>query len=221
MELEKELVAIERRLWTNDVTSYERYLAEEALLAFAETGVITKSRAIQEIRRENDEGRRWAEVRFSDVRAMNIGADSALLTYCVQARWVDETSAIAALASSTYVRRDDAWKLAFHQQTPLDGSDPEGRRAVAEARASDRVTSLRAIPAQAIGARSAGAVAFGALAVGATAIGALAIGRVAVGVLALKRGRVRALAVDDLRIGRLHIGELTGQAGIGDSRDPE
>jgi len=218
MELENELVAIERRLWTNDASCYEDHLTEEALLAFAETGVITKSRAIEEIRRENDEGRRWAEVRFSDVRAMNIGADSALLAYRVHARWAHEISSIAALASSTYVRRHDTWKLVFHQQTPLDGSDLDDGRAVAETRASGRVTSLRAIPAQASGARSAGAAAVGALAVGATAIGALAIGRVAIGVLALRRGRVRTLAVDNLRIGRLHIGELTGQSGIGGSR---
>jgi hypothetical protein len=210
MQLENELVAIERRLWTNDASSYEVDLAEEALLAFAETGVITKSRAIEEIKRETDEGRRWVDVRLSDVRAMNIGTDSALLAYRVQARWVHETSPVNALASSIYVRRLDTWKLVFHQQTPLDGSDLDDDRAV-KTQASGRTASLRPSPAQAMGAFSVGAAAVGALAVGATAVGALAIGRVAIGRLALKRGHVRALTVDDLRIGRLHI------AGVGES----
>jgi hypothetical protein len=52
------------------------------------------------------------------------------------------------------------------------------------------------------------------LALGATAIGALAIGRLAVGAFAMKRGRARALTIDDLEVRRLHIGELTIDSGL-------
>jgi hypothetical protein len=38
----------------------------------------------------------------------------------VAARWEHEEFKNSALASSVYVKRDGLWKLAFHQQTPLD-----------------------------------------------------------------------------------------------------
>jgi hypothetical protein len=216
MELQDRLLEIERSLWTNDAVVYESSLTDNALLVFPETGAISRSIAVEAIRLENADGRRWAEVRFSDVQARWISADAALLTYRVAARWAHERSAVAALATSVYVRRDDAWKLAFHQQSPLDRRDAEGGRGRAGIQQSRRAPV--SIPAGTVGAGSAGAVAFGALAVGATAIGALAIGRLAVGAFTLKRGRVRALGVDQLRIGRLHVGELRVDRESGGSR---
>ena len=62
--------------------------------------------------------------------------------------------------------------------------------------------------AVATGAVATGAVALGALAVGACAIGSLAIGRLAIGALALRRAHVHRLAADEVRIGRLVVGDL-------------
>ena len=206
MGLQDELVALEHRLWTNDADTYDRQLAGDALLAFAETGVISKDTAIEAIRRENREGRRWADVAFEDVATLPLGVDSALLTYRVHARWANEVSGITALASSVYVKSGGEWKLAFHQQTPTNGLEPRN--------GASSVVAVRRAGAGAVsaGAASAGAVAFGslatgALAIGAAAIGALAIGRLAVGAFDVKRGRIRALSVDDLQIGRLYVRE--------------
>lgn len=121
-----ELLAIERRLWTNDARFYRAALLPEAILVFAETGVIGRDVAVAEIERENAEGRRWAEVEFSDVRRLMPADEVTLLTYRVAARWAQETSSVTALASSLYVRRDGAWKLAFHQQTQLGAVDRPG-----------------------------------------------------------------------------------------------
>jgi hypothetical protein len=120
MELEKRLIDVEKQLWKNDSGSYQHHLTDEALLVFPETGVITKAIAIDAILAENAEGRRWAEVKFDEVRSLRIGEGVALLTYRVTARWEHEESKISALASSVYVKRDGVWKLAFHQQTPVD-----------------------------------------------------------------------------------------------------
>ena len=120
--MEQELVAIEKGLWTNDAPLYRDSLIRDALLVFPETGVITRDAAVEAIREENDKGRRWAEVRFDDVRCLRLADDAALLTYRVAARWEHEQSAISALASSVYVRRGEYWKLAFHQQTPIEGA---------------------------------------------------------------------------------------------------
>ena len=120
MELEKQLLDIERKLWTNDPTFYKSHLIDESLLVFPETGVVTKSIAVDAIFAENAQGRKWAEVQFDDVRRLQLADDAALLTYRVTDRWEHEEAKSLALASSVYVKRDGAWKLAFHQQTPLD-----------------------------------------------------------------------------------------------------
>jgi hypothetical protein len=119
-ELAGSLVNIEKKLWTNDAVVYRNNLTEDCLLVFSETGVITRDIAVDAIRKENEEGRRWAEVKFDELRSRRVSDDVALLNYRVTARWEFEKSRITALASSLYVRRDGAWKLAFHQQTALN-----------------------------------------------------------------------------------------------------
>lgn len=119
MTLESQLVAIEKRLWTNDPAFYESALVEDALLVFAETGAISRETAVKAIRVENAEGRRWAEAHFDNVRLVPLTPDAVVLTYGVTARWEHAPATVSALASSVYVHRSGAWKLAFHQQTPL------------------------------------------------------------------------------------------------------
>jgi hypothetical protein len=115
------LLNIERKLWTNDAVFYRDHLTKDCLLVFPETGVISRDVAVDAIHKENEEGRRWAEVQFDEVRSLRLGEGVALLTYRAIARWEHEKSAITALASSLYVKRDGVWKLAFHQQTPITG----------------------------------------------------------------------------------------------------
>jgi hypothetical protein len=56
------------------------------------------------------------------VHALELGRDAAVLTYRVAARWEREAARYTSLASSVYVQRDGEWKLALHQQTPLETS---------------------------------------------------------------------------------------------------
>ncbi|HEU5240303.1 MAG TPA: hypothetical protein VFU37_24420, partial [Pyrinomonadaceae bacterium] len=62
------LLNIERRLWTNDAVFYQDNLTEDCVLVFPETGVINRETAVDAIRKENEEGRRWAEVAFDEIR---------------------------------------------------------------------------------------------------------------------------------------------------------
>ena len=121
MTLEEQLIDIERRLWTNDAAFYKRNLVEDALLVFAETGVIGRDTAVDAILTENAQGRRWAEVEFDELRSLQLAADVILLTYRAAARWEHDQAKHSALASSVYIKRGGAWKLAFHQQTPIQG----------------------------------------------------------------------------------------------------
>jgi hypothetical protein len=118
-EFPEHLVNIERKLWTNDAAFYKDNLTEDCLLVFPETGVINRDLAVSAIQKENEEGRKWAEVDFDEIRGLRLTDDVALLSYRVKARWEHEKSAITALASSLYVKRDGMWKLTFHQQTSL------------------------------------------------------------------------------------------------------
>ena len=119
MSLEGQLLDVEKRLWRNDAQLYHDNLLEEALLVFPETGVIARDVAVDAILAENADSRKWAEVGFEEVRGVRLTEDVALLTYRVTARWAQEDSEYLAVASSVYVKREGAWKLALHQQSPL------------------------------------------------------------------------------------------------------
>lgn len=122
MEVERQLLEIERRLWANDASFYEANLSDEAMLVFPDTGPIAKAVAVEAIHTENAEGRRWAEVHFDEIRSLRLTDDAYLLTYRVAARWKHESAKFLALASSVYIKRDGVWKLVFHQQTPIESA---------------------------------------------------------------------------------------------------
>lgn len=115
----RELLVIERRLWTNDAEFYERTLVPDALLVFAETGVLTRAQAVAAIREENRMGRRWGSVEIAGLRAIHLGRDAWLITYGADAQRQGETARHRALCSSAYVRAGDRWMLGFHQQSAL------------------------------------------------------------------------------------------------------
>jgi len=121
MTLLDTLTQIERTLWKNDTTIYQRTLVDEAILVFVETGPITKATAIEEIRKENERGRRWGEVSFEHPRLTQISTETAALTYKVIAHWQGEHAPMSALCTSVYTLRGDNWKLVLHQQSNYPG----------------------------------------------------------------------------------------------------
>jgi hypothetical protein len=118
MELQDELIKIERSLWTNDPEVYEATYTPDAILIFPEVGKIGTRVAVAAIRQENRDGRHWAEVRFDDVTTSQLAPHIVLLTYKAIARWNDEETAADTLCATLYISRDSAWRVAFHQQTP-------------------------------------------------------------------------------------------------------
>jgi hypothetical protein len=60
--------------------------------------------------------RPWSGYTLEDVRCFQPVPDTAIVTYGVVAQRDGE--AYSALMSSVYVRREQGWKLACHQQTP-------------------------------------------------------------------------------------------------------
>jgi hypothetical protein len=117
--LRVELLEIERLLWKNDPVLYRENYTGDALITFAETGVIDVTFAVEAIRQENAAGRRWAEVSFDDVRTLRVTDEVTLLLYKATARWAHEATPIQTLCTTVYVRRDGRWKAAHHQQSQL------------------------------------------------------------------------------------------------------
>jgi hypothetical protein len=62
-------------------------------------------------------GPSWTSHALEDLLVRQLTADSALVSYGVVAQR-DPSPPYSALMSSVYVRREDGWKLVFHQQTP-------------------------------------------------------------------------------------------------------
>jgi hypothetical protein len=58
----------------------------------------------------------WSSYEMQDVRSLQPTQDTAVVTYGVVAE--RDAQKYSALMSTVYVRREDGWKLTFHQQTP-------------------------------------------------------------------------------------------------------
>ena len=127
MDVAAELIEIERQLWKNDPVLYREHFSEDALFSFPETGVIDIDFAVEAIRRENLEGRHWAEVAFEDVRTLRVTDEVTLLLYRAVARWAHQPAPLTSLATTVYVRRQGRWKAAHHQQSPALPRGPVAR----------------------------------------------------------------------------------------------
>lgn len=116
---EDEPAALERQGW--DALSsggeaarafYERVLDEHVVMLLPGGMVLDDRTTIV----ESMSGQPWSRYSLQDLRSFQPTHDIAIVTYrAVAARDGQEYS---ALMSSLYVRREDGWKLAFHQQTP-------------------------------------------------------------------------------------------------------
>jgi hypothetical protein len=114
MNIAGELIALEEQFWKGDADFYRQRLTAEALMIFADpVGVLGKEDTVASI----SQAPRWRDVKFSEVKALMLATDAALLVYRATARRAEDATYVTR-ASSVYVRQDEAWTLAFQQQTP-------------------------------------------------------------------------------------------------------
>jgi hypothetical protein len=114
-----ELIALERQGWEalssgGEVAQafYDGILDADVLMLFP-GGMVLDDRATIV---GSMAGPPWSRHELEDVRVLALTPDAGVVAYSVVAE--RDGSEYSALISSTYVRRDDGWKLAFHQQTP-------------------------------------------------------------------------------------------------------
>jgi hypothetical protein len=61
--------------------------------------------------------RPWSSFSLEDVHVLPVGAEGGIITYRAVAKRAGE-STYDALMTSVYAKRDGAWRLVLHQQTP-------------------------------------------------------------------------------------------------------
>jgi hypothetical protein len=115
MSLQTDLLDLEKRFWTGDAGFYRDNLDDECLTVFTEMQGVYASDKIADMVKE---GPRWSDVDLDPKGLVQPSGDVAVLSY--EARAEREGTAYHALVSSGYIKKNGAWKLMFHQQTPLE-----------------------------------------------------------------------------------------------------
>lgn len=112
MELLDELLTLERGFWeaSGDPGYYRANMANDGLAVFS-VGVMDKEGAITST---SDSGG-WTDIQLSEPRLIQLTSDSVALVYEGSAQ--RDGKPYIANSSSVYVRRDNAWRLALHQQS--------------------------------------------------------------------------------------------------------
>ncbi len=121
MSVHDALWQLESRFWeasaAGDADAYRELLLDEALLVFpGPTGALDKQACVDAI---GGSPARSLEYRLEDRREIALGADTVLLTYRGVALWEGADREAHDRRGSVFVRRNGAWKLAFHQVTPI------------------------------------------------------------------------------------------------------
>src|SRR5918995_2888727 len=109
MNIAGDLIALEEQFWKGDADFYRQRLTAEALMVFPDpVGVLGKEETVASI----SQAPRWRDVEFTEVKAVMLATDAALLVYRATARRAEDATYVTR-ASSVYVRQDGAWTLAF------------------------------------------------------------------------------------------------------------
>ena len=113
MPLADYFLEIEKHFWTDGPEAYERYADAKCLIVFQEMAALLP---VEQIAQSAEKGR-WKDVFMQPAGTLELG-DVTIVTYECRAMRKDGRPH-KAIVSSGYVKRGEDWKLAFHQQTPL------------------------------------------------------------------------------------------------------
>jgi hypothetical protein len=116
MPIGQDLMRLEKGFWIEGGDYYRDHVDSECLLAFPEMAGV---RSNEEIAEMNAGG--WKNVEIAERGIVEMAEDAVMLTYEVDAERGDGEP-YRALVSTGYVKRHGEWKMAFHQQTPLQAT---------------------------------------------------------------------------------------------------
>jgi hypothetical protein len=113
-----ELWTLERAGWEalsggDPVAFYDRLLTSDAVMVLP--GMVMDR---DEVLRSWNGVTPWSDYRLDERAVVTLGGEVVALTYQATARRPGQTRPYRATMTSVYVRREDRWRLALHQQTP-------------------------------------------------------------------------------------------------------
>jgi hypothetical protein len=113
-----ELIDLEHKGWhalSGDAGAefYDAFLTDDAVMVVP-VGVLERDACIAAF----EAAAPWSRFELSDMRVLPLGEDGAIVTYRATAEREGHPE-YTALVSTTYVRQDGEWLIAFHQQTPV------------------------------------------------------------------------------------------------------
>lgn len=120
MALLEELVELETRGWDALTTTeggafYADAMSEDGVMVLANGAALGRGDVVKALEASEP----WTRYDLTDAAVVPLTDDVAVLHYRVTALRDPQEPAFAGLLSSTYVRRNGAWALAFHQQTAV------------------------------------------------------------------------------------------------------
>ncbi len=120
MSLEDELFEIEQGFWLKGQDHFLEHVDAKCMLAFPQAGemhgIFTREAVAATATRAN----RWRDLKLGDPSLLEPGQAVAIISYRADVTRPDGQP-YSALVSSAYAKRDNGWKLAFHQHSPIEG----------------------------------------------------------------------------------------------------
>ena len=117
MSLMEDLLALERGFWAaaGHPEYYEQQFATDGLVIFAFQGGIMDRSAVLTTTQSSPP---WQRYDIGNPRLVQLANDAVALVYLATAQR-DGQEEYRANIASVYARRDGAWKLVLHQQSPI------------------------------------------------------------------------------------------------------
>lgn len=117
MTLEDQLFAIDEGFWLRGRDHFLAHLDDKALVDLPQAGEMHGVFEREQIAANARTFAGWRDLRMVDRQFVHCG-EVAIISYKADVTGVNGVS-YSALVSSGYFRRDDGWKLGFHQHSPL------------------------------------------------------------------------------------------------------
>jgi hypothetical protein len=125
MSTHADILALEKQFWSGDAEFYRTHVDAKCLVAFPDMAAVMTNDDVA--RTVSQDGPQWRDVNFREKGLVEPMQGMAVFSYEASAKRGATGEPYNALVSSGYVKRDGEWKLAFHQQTPLNKSGASGK----------------------------------------------------------------------------------------------
>ena len=118
-DLQDNLFTIEEGFWLGDQAFFRDHLDDRCLIAFPQAGEMHGLKSREEVAATaSTQPGRWRDLEMSSRHIVQPADGVAIISYRADAKRFDGEP-YAALVGSGYVRREDGWKLMFHQHSPV------------------------------------------------------------------------------------------------------